>query len=82
MKQLLLALLLVSFPAHAEYIDLSQGGKEISPWMRCDEEQPQVCVIVQKDDKQYLVVHDRKGELRIYEIVGKILVVIWDRETI
>ena len=67
--------------AKAEYVDL-RGGMQITQPMRCDEEVPQVCVIVTKDEKEYLVVIDAKGERKLYEIIKDTPVLIWDRETI
>jgi hypothetical protein len=67
--------------AKAEYVDL-RGGMQITNPMRCDEEVPQVCVIVTKDEKEYLVVIDAKGERKLYEIVKDNPVLIWDRDSI
>lgn len=68
--------------AKAEYIDLSQGGMIISEMVRCDEERPLVCVVVLYEKKRYLVVHDTKGEYRIYLLDGDELKLIWAREII
>ena len=81
-KYILAFLLMFPIVGNAQYLDLSKGGIQITAPMRCDEEVPQVCVIVVKDEKQYLVVLDQKGERKLYEIVNEKPVLIWDRETI
>ena len=68
--------------AKAEYIDLSNGGIQITAPMRCDEEVPQVCVVVVYEEKEYLVVLDQKGERKIYRIEDEKPVLIWDRDSI
>lgn len=66
--------------AKAEYIDLSQGGMQVSQPMRCDEDRPQVCVIVEKDDKLYIVVLDTNGEVKIFLIENGEPRLIWARD--
>ena len=81
-KYILAFLLMFPIVGNAQYLDLSNGGIQITAPMRCDEEVPQVCVVVVYEEKEYLVVLDQKGERKLYEIVNEKPVLIWDRETI
>ena len=82
MKYILAFLLMFPIVGNAQWLDLSNGGIQITAPMRCDEEVPQVCVVVVYEEKEYLVVLDQKGERKLYEIVNEKPVLIWDRETI
>ena len=73
----IIALLLLSFSAQAEYIDLNEG--KIVSAFPCGE---MVCAIVDKDQKRYWIFIDQKGERRIYDITDNEPVLLWDREAI
>lgn len=82
---LVVALVLATFAvnAKAENPNLKDGGMEVTPWGRCDENNvPLACVMVKRGDKLYLVVHDAKGELRIFIIEDDKPKLIWARDTI
>lgn len=81
MKKLMLLLLMVVSLAHAEYIDL-KGGQVTSQPQKCvhDNGQLYVCIPVVKDGKEYMVLHDLKGEAMIYQIVNNGVVLLWARE--
>lgn len=67
----------------AEYIDLSQGGQMKSDWVMCqDKGETFACAVVSFKNKNYVVLHDQKGERRIYVIEGEELILLWDREGI
>ena len=76
-------LIILGGTTKAEWVDLTDGGIITSQAMRCDEDRPMGCIIVEKDKKRYLVQIDAKGEYRIYEIDAEDEPkLIWTREAI
>lgn len=78
-KWWLLALVLVSALAHADYVDL-RGGMVTNQEQCKDGDEVFVCLIVVKDEKMYAVLIDHNGERKIYLVVGDDVVLLWNRE--
>ena len=87
---LMLIALLVPSLAYAEYIDLSKGegesgesGGMITNQQPCEEDGVvYFCFVVQHKGKEYVVLHDAKGEKLIYLIKEGKLVLLWRRDAI
>ena len=77
---LLIALILVGLSmARAGYIDLK--GADVLQQSRCVHNgNPYVCVIVQLEDKVYVVLLDRKGEYAIYIVGETESTLLWVRD--
>lgn len=70
--------------ARAQHVDL-QDGMQLTPFMPCKEDDSPnrlLCVIIEKEGKQYLLFLDRKGEFKIFIIEDDTPRLIWAREMV
>lgn len=68
--------------ARAEYVDLKQGGMIVAQPMRCDEGgHLLVCVLVDYQNKHYLVSLDQKGEYQMFLLENDVPTLIWSRDS-
>ena len=68
--------------ARAQHVDL-KGGDVMEPPQGCSfNKMAYVCVRVEKDGKQYMVMLDKKGEAHIFSLVGNVGTLIWSRSSV
>jgi hypothetical protein len=82
MKAILLTILMVlSFTAHADYIDLT--GADVLQQAVCYEKGNKfLCAALQFNGKVYFAMVDRKGEYKIFLIENNELNLIWARDAV
>jgi hypothetical protein len=75
----LLFLVVWSGVGHAEYVDLKQGGMIVAQQPCVEGGKQYLCVVVEFQDKLYIVALDQKGEAILWSIEGENLRKLWDR---